>query len=383
MKRRKNGEGSWGIKTIKGVTYQYYRDTQNRYTYGRTINEVKEKIKKKKKQKIQIQQSNAKTIEEYMLEWLYTTRQKKLKQQTYDSYELIITKYLNANGYNFGDKNIRVLNYELVQKYIDSLAGKYSIGTIRKIWSIVRQCLKYGMAKEELPYFDLSLVQMPSEERVAVKTKNVPFATIEDVEALYQEAFRKKEYSNSEYMYGNNARAIIIIMYTGLRISELCALKWENVDMPNRTITVKYTHATAKNRDKDPITKTKTIVSLPKTYRQRIIPLSKRAFEQFEYFNKFNENHSIDDYVCVTRNMTPMTRRNIFRTLKQMLSRCDANNDLTPHALRHGFGSILLKNGVEIKTISELMGHKDIRTTYNIYIGITEQQKLDAIKTLD
>ena len=78
-----------------------------------------------------------------------------------------------------------------------------------------------------------------------------------------------------------------------------------------------------------------------------------------------------------------MTRRNIFRTLEQMLSRCDANNDLTPHALRHGFGSILLKNGVEIKTISELMGHKDIRTTYNVYIGITEQQKFDAIKTLD
>ena len=42
-----------------------------------------------------------------------------------------------------------------------------------------------------------------------------------------------------------------------------------------------------------------------------------------------------------------------------------------------------IKNGVEIKTISELMGHKDIRTTYNIYIGITEQQKFDAIKTLD
>ena len=383
MKRRKNGEGSWGTKTIKGVTYQYYRDPDNKYTYGKTINEVKEKIKKKKKQNIHIQQSSVKTIEEYMLDWLSTTRQKKLKQQTYDSYELIITKYLNMNTCNFGNKNIKILNYELVQEYIDSLAEKYSIGTIRKIWSIIRQCLKYGMAKEELPYFDLSLVQIPSEDRVAVKTKEVPFATTEDVEALYQEAFRKKEYSNTEYMYGNNARAIIIIMYTGLRISELCALKWENVDMSNRTITVKYTHATAKNRDRNATTKTKTIISLPKTYRQRTIPLSKRAFSQFEYFHKFNENHNEDDYVCVTKNMTPMTRRNIFRTLKQMLSRCDANNDLTPHALRHGFGSILLTNGVEIKTISELMGHKDIRTTYNIYIGITEQQKFDAIKTLD
>ena len=65
--------------------------------------------------------------------------------------------------------------------------------------------------------------------------------------------------------------------------------------MSNRTITVKYTHATAKNRDKDATTKTKTIISLPKTYRQRTIPLSKRAFSQFEYFHKFNENHNEDD----------------------------------------------------------------------------------------
>ena len=110
MKRRKNGEGSWGTKTIKGVTYQYYRDSDNKYTYGKTINEVKEKIKKKKKQNIHIQQSSAKTIEEYMLDWLSTTRQKKLKQQTYDSYELIITKYLNMNTCNFGNKNIKILN---------------------------------------------------------------------------------------------------------------------------------------------------------------------------------------------------------------------------------------------------------------------------------
>ena len=43
--KRKNGEGSWGTKTIKGTVYQYYRSQDNKYTYGRTIKEVKEKLK--------------------------------------------------------------------------------------------------------------------------------------------------------------------------------------------------------------------------------------------------------------------------------------------------------------------------------------------------
>lgn len=388
--KRKNGEGSWGTKTIKGKKYKYFRDANGKYTYGKTDAEIKEKIKKAKRHETISVKSEVVTIQEYMLNWLSTTRQKRLKQQTYDNYEIIIQNYLDLAGLKFGSQNIKSLTYELTQRYVDTLAEQYSLGTIRKVWSVVRQCLRYGMARYELPHFDMSLIQMPSEENVAVKAKDVPFATVEDIEALYQEAFRKKDGtvsmsddSGCSYMYGNNARAVIIIMYAGLRISELCALKWGNVDMANRCIKVEYTHAITKNRDKNARTKTKVVTSLPKTYNQRTVPLSKRAYEQFEFFARLNPNHTPDDYVCITKNNTAMSRRNIYRTLKQMLSRCDANKDLTPHALRHGFGSVLLKNGVEIKTISELMGHKDIRTTYNIYIGITEQQKFDAISTLD
>ena len=69
MKRRKNGEGSWGTKTIKGVTYQYYRDPDNKYTYGKTINEVKEKIRESEKR------SRRKDKKEKETKYSYTTIQ--------------------------------------------------------------------------------------------------------------------------------------------------------------------------------------------------------------------------------------------------------------------------------------------------------------------
>lgn len=384
--KRKNGEGTWGEKNINGIKYKFFRDPSGHYTYGKTIKEVNEKIENKKKHSNITAKSKTLSFKEYSLEWLYKSKSKKIKQQTYDNYELLLETSLGK----ISDMNVKSLNDDVIQSWLNDMADNYSLGTIRKIWSIVRQCIKYGATRDELPKINLELIYVPSEENVMHKRKSVEFATIHDVDALYKEAFRTKDYgynnfgaANSEYVYGNNARAIIIIMYTGVRTSELCALKWGNVDMKNKIITISETHAVIKNRDSDDTRKSKIINSSPKQYRSRDIPLSGKAYEQFVYFESLNPNHSSNDYVCISKNNTPLTRRNIARTLSNMLSRCDANPNLTPHSLRHGFGSILLEKGVEIKTISELMGHADIRTTYNIYIGITEDQKKKAIEKLD
>ena len=56
-----------------------------------------------------------------------------------------------------------------------------------------------------------------------------------------------------------------------------------------------------------------------------------------------------------------------------------SNKEYTPHSLRHGYGSILLSQGVDIKTVSVLLGHKDISTTYNIYIHVLENDKKKAV----
>ena len=99
------------------------------------------------------------------------------------------------------------------------------------------------------------------------------------------------------------------------------------------------------------------------------------------FYDKHSSNRKPNDFVCCSKNGTQMMRRNVNKTLKSMIkdSGCSVV-DFSAHTLRHTYGSILLANGVEIKKVSELLGHEDITTTYNIYIGILEKDKKEEVE---
>lgn len=91
-----------------------------------------------------------------------------------------------------------------------------------------------------------------------------------------------------------------------------------------------------------------------------------------------------DDYVCVTTSGNLNNARNIRRTLNSMQKNANTkvqNSGL--HVLRHTFASLLLRNKVDIKVISELLGHKKASTTYDIYAHLIQEQKDSAIEQLD
>ena len=101
-----------------------------------------------------------------------------------------------------------------------------------------------------------------------------------------------------------------------------------------------------------------------------------RAIEAIQYFESINPKHKNNDYVCVSKNKTKIDRRGVNKTLKAMAKKANCTiQDFTVHSLRHTYGSLLLANGVDIKIVSELLGHSDITVTYNIYIGILDEDK--------
>ena len=117
-------------------------------------------------------------------------------------------------------------------------------------------------------------------------------------------------------------------------------------------------------------------------YEDRSIPLPDRAREAINYFKKFKKNDN--DFVCVTSNHTHYQRRNVERSLDRIIKNSGCiNKCYTLHSLRHGYGSILLSKGVDIKIVSELLGHEDISFTYNVYIKAFEKDKNDAVKKLN
>ncbi len=260
--RRKNGEGSWGTKKIKGVEYKYFRKQysgEDKYFYGKTDSEVKSKIKKfEENNSIVVNKNiNKQTFGEYILNWLEIVKQPSIKKRTYDSYEDIInTQIINYKNYDISGKQMGSLSEDMFQKYYNDMANYYSRATIIKNYIIIKQCINYALSKNHITEKYLDQVTIPSEDLVKVKKKEIQFLTESDMNKLYKESKRiNKDGFNfggkiGEPVYGINAYAIILIMYTGMRIGELIALKWADIDLENKFLYVKKSISIIKNRDR-------------------------------------------------------------------------------------------------------------------------------------
>lgn len=405
--RRKNGEGSWGTKTINGNKYKFYKDVNGKYFYGKTNAEInakkdayyekhKDAKKSSKKQTIvdKRKEARSQTFGDGILKWLKEEKFSEIKRSTYDGYEdCIMGEIIGYDGYRLSDKQIGTIDLEIINKYYASLATVYSAGTIKKNYAIISQYIEYC---NENGYFDetinISKIKYPKEEDVEKKKKEIHFLSEEDVQLFCKEAKRINVPGFcfgklGEYTYGNNAYLLMFIVMTGLRIGEAMALQWNDVNRKDKYIIIRKTSVTLKNRDENN-NGPKRILSTQTTKTragERIIPLNESAIQILEYEESLNPDHTNNDYVFITKNGDRIkSSSNVRRTLNNIMSRAGCSVDtLTPHELRHTFGSLLIEKNVDIKVVSELLGHTDIKMTYNIYIHVLEKQKAKAITALD
>lgn len=372
-KRRKNGEGSWGTKRIKGVEYQYYRDSEGNYTYAKTVREVKEKLENKKQSSQKATLNSKLTLGEYALTWLESIKTR-IDQNTYVGYkECIKSRLINfKKHYNIADKPMNELNSLMFQKYLDKLAEHYAKSTIQKQWTIIKMCVEYAEIKKDIePLFLAKSCHIPTSEHVAHQPRKIHVPTVEECELIYKECMRTD--SKGLRVYKNVADIIILIMETGMRIEEVTALKWDNVDFVKRELYITQVAVKVENEQR---IKNKT----KSKSGNRTIPLSNRALETLESLYKQKQN----EYVCVTSKGNLYTRSQIEKGLDRIINNSSCKcRKYTPHGLRHGFGSILLSEGADIKAVSELLGHSKVSFTYDTYIKIYEKDKVNTIGILN
>lgn len=386
MSKRKNGEGTWGTKTIKGNKYQFYRNVNGKYFYGKTTKEIKDKIKQYE-EKESINTPEEKDIKkmcfgDYILTWLKDKKNLSIKENTIIGYKnCVMGQIIKYEGFNLNGIQVGTLNTDILQSYYNSLVNYYTKSTIKKNYAIISQCIKYGNKRKHFTKtIDLDDIILPHDDVVIKKKKEIHFLTDNDMKKIYEESKRVNTPGFNwggkigEPTYGNNANIIVFILYTGLRISEAIGLQWNNVDIENRKITV-TNNATLKGKNSSTKTPSGT----------RTIPLNDTALEIINIENKLNPSHNDDEYVFITKNGSKIaSRQNINRTLQNMIARSGCSVDkLSPHELRHSFGSALLRKGVDIKIVSKLLGHKDITVTYNVYIHVLKEQEITAINVLN
>lgn len=377
MKRRMNNEGSYGWKTIKGYKYVYYRDPDGKYTYAKSKKDLDKKLSTIKKEKHAVLDSTY-IFSDYCFIWLRSVKSE-IEQTTYTSYEDVIN-YRIVNS-SLGNKAIRSITPTMVNSFYLQMAKKYARSTIEKTSRVINPTIKFGIKHNLISDFNFSEIKIPKENSVAVKKKEIQFLSLEEVEKIYQEANRKT--SSGSYVYGNAAKILIFIMYSGLRIGEAVGLKWDSVNRKDEEIIVKQSRARIiqeENNNKSKYTYIQKATKTESSYR--IVPLPDRALEIIDYFNNLYPNHKQSDNVFLNNNNIPYNFSGIRRCLKRILRNAGFEKNITPHSLRHGYGSILLSKGVDIKIVSKLLGHKDITTTYNIYIGVYKEDEINAVKSV-
>lgn len=171
---------------------------------------------------------------------------------------------------------------------------------------------------------------------------------------------------------------ILFCMHTGLRIGELCALQWKDINFENRTVTVSKTLQRIFTRDESGKGSTKIIITPPKTKNSvRTVPISSLLYPVLK---QMQPNHS--EMYLLTGKTTctePRTYRDYYNRLLKKLEIPHVHF----HGLRHTFATRLIENGADYKTVSELLGHASVNITLNLYVHPQMEQKRKAVELMN
>lgn len=167
---------------------------------------------------------------------------------------------------------------------------------------------------------------------------------------------------------------ILLTLYTGLRIGELCALTWEDISDTSIQVTKTIQRLKGKNG------KTTLVAGTPKTVNsKRKIPIASCVQPYIALFRKET------GFVLQTKNQTPTEPRTLQAKFKKIANHCHLNN-VTFHTLRHTFATRCVESGFDPKSLSEILGHRDVKTTLHLYVHPSfdyKRENIEKLKTPD
>ena len=368
----KRSDGTWCARITIGKDANGKQ--KRKAFYGHTKSEVQKKMilaQNELNNGIYTEPSNL-TVEQWLDIWLVEYKKNFVKPTTYITYRTRVNTHIKPA---IGKYKLKDLRIDIVQKMINNLkASGLAPETIKGAHNTVHSALEQAVTNNLIPKNVATKVLLPRSEKKEIKIFSV------------KEQLQFVEIAKNIYM----GELFIFNLGTGMRIGEMLALTWEDINFDEHFLKVKNTLNITKDYD-DPDSKWQKTFGTPKTdASSRYIPLlpnietllKEIKRNQNEQRLKLGASYKNNDLVFCTTLGKPLDPRNMQRKFATILKKSDIDQNMHIHCLRHTFASRGLENGIELKIMQELLGHSSIKITADLYTHVLLDKKKSAMVKL-
>lgn len=361
---RKRNDGRWEGR------YKKITDSsgKNQYgsVYGKTYTEVKVKLKELN-QKSSLRKDpvgKERKFKEVLILWKETNHLKH-KRSTETKYDYLIERHIEPELGELPLSSITTLRLnEFAEKKLNcgrlDKKGELSPSYVRSMMIIIASAMKYAV-----------------NEGMCTSLKTAAFKpAVEKKELKIISPNEQEIFENFLLSDMNETRlGIYLSLNCGLRIGEICALRWDDIDLENKIIHIRSTVTRVKNK----ITGgTNLAIDKPKTKAsRRDIPIHSKVISIIAEM----KDNSSSPYV-ISNTPTFVSPRTYEYRYHRLLERCGLDS-YNYHALRHTFATKCIIAGVDVKTLSEILGHSNVSITLNTYVHPSMEMKLKQIEKIN
>jgi len=263
----------------------------------------------------------------------YLLYQKGLSKNTVDSYRSDLIKLSNYL------QNEEISKTNIDNFFLDMAEFKYSDSTKKRMYSSIKNFLKYINEHNDYELIDISYIKLKSSNKLP------EIISISDIEKLIN------FYNHDDYLQSRNKTIIDVLYSTGCRVSELCDINLSDMDLDEKYLKLKG-----------------------KGSKQRIVPIGSKLHENLIEYLKVRSSFILNNEktLFLSKSKNKLDRTAVFRIIKKTAMSLSIQSDIYPHTLRHSAATHMLEGGCDLRTVQEFLGHSSVSTT-QIYTKVTKE----------
>lgn len=362
----KRKDGRWEGRYIKSRSSN--GKANYGYVYAKTYREVKSKLISQNsltRESVTVRPETSPDLFEYVATEWFQAICPQVKESTSNKYWNLLHSYILPV---FGSKPLRDITHEFIEaqcNFFLTAGGIKKNGlsskTVSDILSLIRNILQFATQNGKGISCDARSIQ------VKCQTKEMRVLSRAEQEKLCQYLYSKLDACNI---------GILICLFTGLRVGEICALRWEDVSFSDYTIHVHQTLQRIQDRTNSEC-KTRIVVTTPKSACSiRTIPVPDDLMTILATYKA-----SSTGYILTNSDqeiLEPRTMQNHFKKVLKNSGIVSANY----HSLRHTFATRCIELGFDVKSLSEILGHASVNITMNRYVHPSMELKRKNMQRL-